>query len=409
MSRHLLEGLYGITPEEYNARRVLNYSGPGILDKVTANKYNIGSVSTKTPLPPKKHFQFNEWKTLDAVGLTEDFYSNTVSWSAQEQVSFSLRIEEQGSIYSVNSKKFNKDKESEVSSSESMNGLYAFSITSMPNELIASGWDDHQLRIHSLEQSGQEIPYQYTTTVMDKTICSMTPAGAATIFCGDLGGNLSRIDIRKPRGLTGHVSVSSSQIAGITYDGVYSIATGSNDNLVRIWDIRKFGPEFTPQPIAIYQDHLSCVKAIKFQPGSTRYLISGGGTACRKLCLYDTHAQSVINSVDTHSQITGIHWFSSQPGYFVTSHGYQDCSLKLWELRNKVITQKTNHPVLKITAHERVTSIAGSESTNQIVAGLGASEQAKFFSVSNIRTRNTPISKLNTLPEMLSLPSMTIR
>jgi len=401
ISSYLLSEIYGVTPEEYTKRRVLNFSAKNMLVPGNLNKDNRYS---NYPASEVK-FNFNQYKILGTPDTLNDFYSDTVSWSRQEQVSFTINLEGNGSIYSVNN---SVQEAKSVSNSETIDNIKVFSVASMANSLIASSWDDFKLRIHSLHHpSGQEIPYCYTTGVGETIISSMIQTNMHTLICGNKGGQLSQIDMRQQKAIN-DINVSSYVIAGLAYDNHFSLATGSDDQIVRIWDTRKLGLQSVPMPIAMYKDHESCIKGIKFKPDLNRYLISGGGKTCRKLCLYDTQTQTVIYSVDTGSQVTGLHWFATDSRYFVTSHGYSDCSLQLWELSNREIKLKKKEPMGKISYDGRIIGLDGSQSSNQIVAVLAKEEQARFFSISGVSNSNSAKLKPK-FQTMLSTPAMTIR
>lgn len=180
-------------------------------------------------------------------------------------------------------------------------------------------------------------------------------------------------------GVRAHGVGSAAAITGLAYDGSSCIASGAEDKVVKLWDLRKLDH----QPVAYHTAHNGCIKAIAFQPDSRRYLVSGGGSTCGKLCVYDTTNRRVMDIMDTGSQITGLHGFTSDPRYLVTGHGYSDCAVKLWSLNSGKITLKKNHPLNTGREEDRVLCIAGSKESNQLVA-VTESEQAQFFSVSGV-------------------------
>lgn len=105
--------------------------------------------------------------------------------------------------------------------------------------------------------------------------------------------------------------------------------------------------------------------------------MSGGGTADKRLCVWNILSASTTNAgnhliseVDTGSQVCNLVWspFTSE---FATSHGFSDNSLSVWRCGNN---EKSNVLTMlsKITAHsKRIIHLTISEDGETVVSGGG--------------------------------------
>ena len=76
------------------------------------------------------------------------------------------------------------------------------------------------------------------------------------------------------------------------------LASGGNDNLLHVWEPRQNRPRLC------IERHSAAVKALAWCPFQHNVLASGGGTADRKICLWNTGNGACLNEVDTKSQVT---------------------------------------------------------------------------------------------------------
>lgn len=75
------------------------------------------------------------------------------------------------------------------------------------------------------------------------------------------------------------------------------LASGGNDNLLHVWEPRQNRPRLC------IERHSAAVKALAWCPFQHNVLASGGGTADRKICLWNTGNGLCLNEVDTKSQV----------------------------------------------------------------------------------------------------------
>jgi cell division cycle protein 20 (cofactor of APC complex) len=105
------------------------------------------------------------------------------------------------------------------------------------------------------------------------------------------------------------------------------LASGGNDNLVFIWDIRK-NSSFE-QPLFQFTQHTAAVKAIGWCPWKRNVLATGGGSMDKKLCIWNTSLGTCIESIQTDAQICCLKW-STLSSELVTGHGYAKNELVIW-------------------------------------------------------------------------------
>lgn len=97
------------------------------------------------------------------------------------------------------------------------------------------------------------------------------------------------------RTLAGH----RQEVCGLRWnvaDG--QLASGGNDNKLLVWKGFDAG-----EPLWKFEEHSAAVKAIAWSPHQRGILASGGGTADRKIRFWNTLTGSMLNSLDTGSQV----------------------------------------------------------------------------------------------------------
>ena len=112
-------------------------------------------------------------------------------------------------------------------------------------------------------------------------------------------------------------------------------------------------------------------------------LASGGGTADRKICLWNTSNGACLNEVDTKSQVCAIEW-SIHDKEFVSSHGFTHNQLILWRYMGAGRVQK----VTELTGHQaRVLHMARSPDGTTVVSAA-ADETLRFWRIFGSPTRS---------------------
>ncbi|EGW30305.1 uncharacterized protein SPAPADRAFT_63156, partial [Spathaspora passalidarum NRRL Y-27907] len=152
---------------------------------------------------------------------------------------------------------------------------------------------------------------------------------------GDRLGNLYHSDVRISQQYVNMMSSHSAEICGIEYrnDGG-QFASGGNDNLVCIWDVRNTTPLFNKS------NHKAAVKALSWCPYQPSLLATGGGSSDKTINFWNTTTGSRVNTIETGSQISSLNWgYSNGTGLeIVATHGFPTNSISLF---NYPTLQKT--------------------------------------------------------------------
>jgi len=111
-----------------------------------------------------------------------------------------------------------------------------------------------------------------------------------------------------------------------SHDGK-TLASGANDNKLCLWDV---STSSTATPRFEFTDHQAAVKALAWSPHERNLLASGGGTADRTIKFWNTHSGSLLNSIDTDSQVCALQWNPFEKE-ILSSHGFARNHLCLWK------------------------------------------------------------------------------
>ena len=117
------------------------------------------------------------------------------------------------------------------------------------------------------------------------------------------------------------------------------MASGGNDNQVCIWDMR-----LTRFPLHRQSDHLAAVKALAWCPWQSHILVTGSGTADKRIRVWDTTSNTCLNSIHADDQISSIH-FAMNRSELVSCHGFLGNSINVWHYPEMF-------PVTSIHAHD---------------------------------------------------------
>ncbi|GJP29906.1 hypothetical protein CLOM_g20366 [Closterium sp. NIES-68] len=149
--------------------------------------------------------------------------------------------------------------------------------------------------------------------------------------------------------------ISSAGISGGS--AATALASGGNDNLVAVWDLRRAasasamagtagavsadyagagasGMEANPNAQAClhrFAQHQAAVKALAWCPSQRHMLATGGGSSDKSIKLWNAQAGSLLSSTFTGSQVTGLSWGPSAR-HLISAHGYTDNAVCVWAM-----------------------------------------------------------------------------
>ena len=146
-------------------------------------------------------------------------------------------------------------------------------------------------------------------------------------------------------------------------------------------------------PICKFTSHTAAVKGIAWSPHNHGVLASGGGSADKTIKFWNTLDGSLLDSIDTGSQVCNL-MFSKNTKEIVSTHGYSNNEIIIWKYPS---LQKTT----TLTGHSsRVLFLAMNPSGETIVTGAG-DETLRFW--------NAFPSKVKKENRSMALSSMELR
>ncbi|KAJ3440430.1 cell division cycle 20 cdc20 fizzy -related [Anaeramoeba flamelloides] len=139
------------------------------------------------------------------------------------------------------------------------------------------------------------------------------------------GSKQGKINIRDVRSKESVVSYQahSQEVCGLEWNQDESLASGGNDNLVKIWSMRRID-----KPMGILSGHTAGIKALTWV--NNNFLLSGGGSRDQTIKSWSIRSMSCKKTVSTGSQVTNIH-FSKNSNEILTTHGFSLNQINLWK------------------------------------------------------------------------------
>ena len=298
------------------------------------------------------------FKVLDAPNLRDDFYLKLVDWSKQNIVAVGL----DNKLYTWNAKHSNVNFISELSGEDS----YYSSLSFINNgQFLISCSNEGNIFIRDIENEKDEIIYK---GLSKGRICNISPMNLnPNIFSfGSRDYLIKTIDLRSKKNPILNYVGHEKEICGMKWSiDDKKLASGGDDNLLFIWDVRKEEPEKK------LVSHTSAIKALDWSTYKFGYLISGGGTQDMTLKLWNINNMTLVDSINTSSQICNIA-FSRISHEFITTHGYKNNYIYVWDSRTMSIKAT-------LKGHkQRVVYMAVSPDSRKIVTGAG-DETIRFW------------------------------
>lgn len=195
-----------------------------------------------------------------------------------------------------------------------------------------------------------------------------------TLSSGSRDSTIHHHDVRVRDHHTATLVGHTQEVCGLKWspDGT-QLASGGNDNLLCIWDNTTSTSLRTVKPRHTLSAHQAAVKALAWCPWQRGTLASGGGTADRTMKFWDTQSGSLLNSIDTGSQVTSLAW-APHDREILSSHGFSQNQLTVWKYPSLA-------RVKDLTGHtSRVLHMATSPD-GQTVCSAGADETLRFWKV----------------------------
>ena len=282
-------------------------------------------------------------RILDAPGIVDDYYLNLLHWSSQGVVCIGLGAAVY--VYTVEEGKVEC-----VADMDEGRGRVTAVRWEDGGRLLAVGEQEGGVQLWDVERKKRVRHWQrHDDRVSSLSWQPATAVGSAVLSSGGRDGCIVHVDSRVKEVVGRWEYAHAEEICGIAWspDGS-TLASGGNDNLCHLWSAAHLASPSCPASANTsssftcaalkhtYHEHTAAVKALAWSPHHANVLATGGGTTDRHLRLLSTHPTSpaVLAAVDTHSQVCSMLW-STQHDQIVTSHGYTDNQLCLWDVRGR--------------------------------------------------------------------------
>lgn len=319
-------------------------------------------------------------KTLDTPDMRDDFYSHLLSWSNQNVVAVAL-----GSC--VHTWNGNTGDVSEVCDLAEMTervgggeGSYVKALTwDESGTLLQVGTQGGYVQIWDLEK-GERVrsfkPSPDASNPADNTaITTSSWAEDGTLALGYWSGLLREHDLRQRNSVIRDISNAHTQsICGMKYRADSGLlATGGNDNVVKVWDRRTTTAKMQKER------HRAAVRALSWSPLNSSLLATGGGTMDKMIHFWNVTQGTRLQSIQTDSQITSLHW-SQRYKEIVSCHGTistEGCSPSYINIWNYPSLEK----VESFVAHESRTLHSTLSPDGQVLATCSTDESLKFWRI----------------------------
>ena len=256
-------------------------------------------------------------RILDAPELLDDYYINLLSWSATNILAVALNKTvylwnaTSGDIQELCSFEDTDTYVSSVSWVQEGDAHLAVGTSEGKTQL----WDvDAGRRIRSMDGHTNRVG----SLSWNRHILSS--GGRDSIIVNH--------DVRVQRHNIATLSTHTQEICGLAWnnDGT-TLASGGNDNMVCIWDAATTSTSNTKFTLT---DHQAAVKALAWSPHERNLLATGGGTADKTIKFWNTMTGSLLNSIDTGSQVCALQW-NPHEKEILSSHGFARNQLCLWK------------------------------------------------------------------------------
>ncbi|CAM9462139.1 unnamed protein product, partial [Scytosiphon promiscuus] len=247
-------------------------------------------------------------RILDAPDLVDDYYLNLISWGHNNVLAVALGQ----AVYLWNAATGSiehlltlPDQNDFVTSVEWMGRDGGDFLGVGTNHSAVQLWDASKLR-QVRTMSGHSA--RVGTLAWKRHVLSS----------GSRDSTIIQHDVRMPNHKMATFTGHEQEVSDWSPDGS-TLASGGNENFLCL-------------PRRTLVQHQAAVKALAWCPSQRHLLASGGGTAdqIRTNSFWNTANGSMLNSVDTGSQVCSLQW-SQHNKELVSSHGFSENQLCLWK------------------------------------------------------------------------------
>lgn len=296
--------------------------------------------------PGKKFRQIVKipYRVLDAPSLADDFYYDLVDWSSTDMLAVALGK----SIFLTDN-----------SSGDVVH------LCDTENEYTSLNWVGAGSHLAVGQENGLVEIYDVVKRKCIRTLSGHSDRVACLswnnhiLTSGSRDRHILHRDVRVPDSYFERIGTHTQEVCGLKWNQEGNkLASGGNDNMIYVYD------GTSRSPVLEFKEHTAAVKALAWSPHKRGILGSGGGTADRRLKIWNVNTGFKVNDVDTGSQVCNMIW-SKNTDEIVTSHGYSRYNLTLWDYPSM-------NPVAILKGHSfRVLHLTLSADGTTVVSGAG--------------------------------------
>ena len=261
-------------------------------------------------------------RILDAPGLIDDFYLNLLAWSSDNIVAVAL----ENSVYLGN-----MSTDVVACLCKIQENHYVSSLEWIGSQFLAVGVSYGKIKIFDITTKNCVRNFQCHL----KRVSSLNWSETNFLVSGGRDGIIMQHDLRLRLPIVSQVQAHSHEACQVSWspDGKM-LASGGNDDVVRIWDVTKWeSPRYT------FSDHKAAVKAIAWNPHDHSMIVTGGGSTDKSIKFWNARVGIVKKSVLTSAQVCSLVWNPHQPE-LLSGHGYGGNKLCLWTFPSVVCVQE---------------------------------------------------------------------
>ena len=321
-------------------------------------------------------------RILDAPNLVDDYYFNILDWGKENIIAVALSNEIylwnndnlQTSLLMKYENKDNDDMNNYITSLSWMNNGICLGV-GLPNGAIQL-WDiNKKIKLREINAHDDRI--------------SCLSWNEYILSSGSRDRYIKNFDVRNRHAEISKIKKHKQEICSLKYSNEGDLlASGGNDNIAYIWDIRNLNNYFIflneniynnnykeIKPYSINNMHQAAIKAMSWCPWKRHILATGGGSKDQSIKIYSCDNNKLLKNIKTGSQVCTLLWNNIEKE-IISSHGYNKNQIIIWNYeKNKKICELKGHM-------NRVLYLTISPNERYICSGSG-DETLRFWEIND--------------------------
>ncbi|CAD8173807.1 unnamed protein product [Paramecium pentaurelia] len=374
--------------EELLSENVLEIDENKHVSILNFNKQKHDKVQSSKQLEtPKRKIDTLPIKVLDAPGLEDDFYQDTLHWGKNNLIAVGL----QRCVYLYNVDNSKVFQLAEPINNNELSAYYTSLQWNTNGQILAIGCCDGSLKLWDYNKNS----FNGSMNLSNKRISTISWANPNIFAYGSKDKTINICDVRVPNYQIFQLLGHTQEVCGVTFDGnELQLASGGNDNKVFVWQMRGGNSNNNNNNQYIsweIKSHKAAIRALAWNPNSCGILATGGGNQDKTIKIHSSLTNQQITSINCDSQVCKLR-FSKIVNELVSTHGYEKNLVCLWQYPTmKRVNQLEGHS-------ERVLYLSASPDESTILTGSG-DETLKFWKIFPSQVSNN-ISSLFSMCEI---------